>query len=323
MKKILALVLAVAMLSTVAFAATAKKPGDSIKLKSTDTDMFVAFVEDSGTASAFNTKNYSIKKVSYTAGKALVDSVTLSADEEEGDELKIALKQDYTMDKAKDLQMTIELNGKGKTVKDVTLANDATTNYYTVGYTASALEINGDNEVTGTLNADTIAQVGKDQAAPYGSLELTAIAGTDTDISVRLYEEDEFFWNPETTADKKVLIANADSEAVISFLSFEGKPSFNSTATLYIYDVNEDGFVYELVGAGKVAPSAAKWSEDEGCWILKTRTLGSYVFSDIALVAAESEEVANPDTGANDVVSVAAALAVVSLVAAGAVSLKK
>ena len=49
---------------------------------------------------------------------------------------------------------------------------------------------------------------------------------------------------------------------------------------------------------------------------------GIILVSDVEIVAAE-EDTKNPDTGANDVVGVAAALAVVSLVAAGAVSLKK
>ena len=59
---------------------------------------------------------------------------------------------------------------------------------------------------------------------------------------------------------------------------------------------------------------------------IKTPT--TYVISDVELVAAAADSAAdhetkNPDTGANDVVGVAAALAVVSLLAAGAVSLKK
>ena len=71
-----------------------------------------------------------------------------------------------------------------------------------------------------------------------------------------------------------------------------------------------------------------KWDEDEGCYILKTRTLGNYVFSDVALpldVANNTTDtpVTNPDTGANDVVGIATALAAVALVSAAAVSLKK
>ena len=79
--------------------------------------------------------------------------------------------------------------------------------------------------------------------------------------------------------------------------------------------------------------SAAKWSEDDGCWVLKTRSLGSYVSSDKEMESAasnsssdtdaDSGDATNPTTGAIDVVGIATALAVISLVCAGAVSLKK
>ena len=49
---------------------------------------------------------------------------------------------------------------------------------------------------------------------------------------------------------------------------------------------------------------------------------GVIIVTDVEIAAAGADT-KNPDTGANDVVGVAAALAVVSLVAAGAVSLKK
>ena len=73
-----------------------------------------------------------------------------------------------------------------------------------------------------------------------------------------------------------------------------------------------------------------KWDDDEGCYILKTRILGDYVFSDVKLdITADAADdtnngtVTNPDTGANDVVGIATALAAVALVSAAAVSLKK
>ena len=69
-----------------------------------------------------------------------------------------------------------------------------------------------------------------------------------------------------------------------------------------------------------------KWDEDEGAYVLKTRTLGKYVFSDKPLkvtATTDTPETNNPDTGANDVVGVATALAAVALVSAAAVSLKK
>ena len=76
-----------------------------------------------------------------------------------------------------------------------------------------------------------------------------------------------------------------------------------------------------------------EWNDDEGCYVVKTRTLGSYVVSDLKLSSASSSSTTtdtddstntdNPDTGANDVVGIATALAAVALVSAAAVTLKK
>ena len=135
------------------------------------------------------------------------------------------------------------------------------------------------------------------------------------------------------------VIANSDSDATMDFLNFEGTPTFNSTATLSFYGADEDSFIYEIKN-GKLVKSDAEWSEDNGAWELKTRTLGSYVISDKALKSPSGStsdnggsnsgsgsgsngSVSNPDTGANDVVGLAAALAAAALVSAAAVSLKK
>ena len=123
--------------------------------------------------------------------------------------------------------------------------------------------------------------------------------------------------------DKDLLIANADLEADISALTFDGRPTFNSTATVYFYQVDKDGVIYNYLGDGKVSKSNAVWSEDDGCWVLKTRTLGSYVFSDKPLTSVQSsvEEDTNPETGRP--VFSGMALAVAGLVALGAVTLRK
>ena len=325
MKKVLALVLAVAMMATVAFAAAPAPeltaggtyvPGDDIEIGMSDLADDVTEVKAAN--ESLNTKNYSIKKVSYDTGKAFVASVTLESDEDE-DCLTIALKEDFGMDKVKDLKMTVELRGKGRDTDDAEYKIDTT-----VGYAVNTVHITDNEVLASDIKEDAINKVGTKGNTPYGTLDIRDIEDM-ADVTVRLYEKDKFFWNTNVDADKKVLIANADSEAEISFLNFEGKPSFNSTATVYFYEVDEDGFVYELTGEGKIKKSAAKWSEDDGCWVLKTRTLGSYVFSDKALASAASADdtTTNPDTGANDVVGIATALAVVSLVAAGAISLKK
>lgn len=323
MKKVLALVLAVAMMATVAFAAT-----DLGRLDPGSEDIDLA--AGMSAVEKLNTDNYSIKKVSYDSGKAYVSSIVL--DDDEGDALELNIKSDYTMvyseeAKCKDLEFTVELRGKGSKIDDVKASYVAK-----VGYVQNKVEIDDESEIDeNTLSFVTVNKFASEKDAndkvigmPYGTLEFDT-DDSDTTVSVRVYDGDKAYLGYNYDADKKVLIANADADAEVSFLNFEAKPSFNSTATVYFYQVDEDGFVYELTGEGKIKKSAAKWSDDDGAWILKTRTLGSYVFSDKALAsaAAADDTTTNPDTGANDVVGIATALAVVSLVAAGAVSLKK
>lgn len=95
--------------------------------------------------------------------------------------------------------------------------------------------------------------------------------------------------------------------ANIDFVSFEGKPSFNKTGTLYIY-ADEDSFIYEVTEDGAKAIKA-EWDEDYEAWTFKTRTLKSYAISDVELdekVVTEDKDDAssttdggkeNPDTG--------------------------
>ena len=152
----------------------------------------------------------------------------------------------------------------------------------------------------------------------YGTVILNT-EDEDVEVTFRGYKGDELFLYNKTSANSALLKAYADKDADITFLTFEAEPTFNSTATVRFYK-DEESHVY-VMKDGKLV-NEVKWDEDESCFLLKTRTLGAYVFSDKALPF-NVETTANPDTGANDVVGIATALAAVALVSAAAVSLKK
>ena len=80
----------------------------------------------------------------------------------------------------------------------------------------------------------------------------------------------------------------------------------------------------QLETAPKLTAIDAKYDADEDveAWVWTAAAEGTIIVTDVEIVLA-AEETKNPDTGANDVVGMASALAVVSLIAAGAVSLKK
>ena len=69
--------------------------------------------------------------------------------------------------------------------------------------------------------------------------------------------------------------------ANLYFVTFEGTPSFSKNGTLMVY-AEPDTFFYEVTedGAKKVD---AEYDEDYEAWILTTRTLSSYVVSDVEL----------------------------------------
>lgn len=312
MKKIFALVMAAVILTTTAMAADFI-PGQKIRFNGNE-DRW------EGELKSINSDNYSVSSVKWEQGKDLVSSVTIDNDDEV---LVLSLKHDYKSTKEKTLQGTIKLREKGKT-RYATLSIDCTVGYDVVDLSVDA---NGDVEVP-TIDSSSIYRI-KDNDRGYGTMNFSA---GDTDVSVRVYDGEVYYLHHNNDAIKSVLTANTDTDATIDFLTFEGTPSFNATATVNFYGVEEDMFIYELRN-GRLVRSAAKWSDDNDTWELKTRTLGSYVISDKTLKSPAGNSTNdtgtgtsgdnNPDTGANDVVGVASALALAALVSGAAVSLKK
>lgn len=139
-------------------------------------------------------------------------------------------------------------------------------------------------------------------------------------------------------------------EAALDFHLFEGNnKTFRRTGKLYIPASEievKDGkmgapYLYEIVN-GKLTEIKATYDSNAEEFVISTNKLGNYVVSDTKLKSTTEKDessskdetssttettttkpgtsTGNPDTGANDVVGVAVALAVVSLAAIGATS---
>ena len=331
MKRFLAILLAAAMLTTVAVASESYNKGDQY---APGTVVIIESSDFPGDSEYLNTDNYSIRKVTYKSGKTYVDSVELT-DDEDDDELIVTLKKNSNMDKFKDVEFTVELRGRTNRIDDI-----EQTFYFEVGNEVHEVPIEKDGYIDGdALKPGAINKFvsGKD-GWPYGTLEFSPTS--DVDISVKIFEDEEIYYNIDEDNNKTVLKNNIDSGADISFLNFNGM-EFERNATVYFYWPDEDGYIYEISSSGKLTKSSAKWSDSEGCWVLKTSKLGAFAFSDEKLKASgsassssEEEEssssssynpgdwVPNPSTGANDVMGIAAAMGLVALVAAGAAALK-
>ena len=123
----------------------------------------------------------------------------------------------------------------------------------------------------------------------------------------------------ETMEFNAVLINNADANATMEFLSFKANPTFSSVATLTFYGANNGSYLYEVRG-NKLTRLATTWDNENNALVYKTRTLGSYVLSDVALNATGTVTTpgtstgtdTNPPTGVDSVAAQALALITLS-----------
>ena len=336
MKKVLALVLAVMMLTSLAFAAAINVvPGYEIELGKDTEDVW-----DDAPDKKVNSDNYSISKIDWEEGKKYIDSVSFDDDD---NVLVIKVKQNYTLveDDGASFYGTVKIREKGKSkYHTANITNNgetptASTQAIPVFYAEGDITIDPDRNATFTdaegepceCADGTLYTVRDEYDKAYGTFEEDFGSDKQYGVSVRVYEDEELFLETSEEADKDILKANADADAdYIDFVEWVAHPTFTSNVTLEFYGAEEDDYIYEIKDGKLVTPSRLKWDDDAEVWTLTTRTLGAYVVSDVKLAKAVAEAdsgVNNPDTGANDVVGIAGALAVVAMISAAAVSLKK
>lgn len=142
--------------------------------------------------------------------------------------------------------------------------------------------------------------------------------------------------NMRVVTDKIDEVEKYFDDVDVDYYDFIGTPKF-ATKVKVIIDGDPNAYLYEYDKAtGDLTKVDATYTSDG--WSFTTKILGTYVLTeeeydegnvDKEDVDTDKEPVSTPDeknnpgTGANDMVGVAAALAVVSLVAAGAVAFKK
>ncbi len=400
MKKVLALVLAVMMLATVAFAANdvdavspkaTKKAsvtpggrldisinysdsgnGEIIKVYGSENQVQAQAADGAvkgdptyGIFRSVTTENYSITRIKYEHGKNLITGITINDKEER---VEVNFKDDLNNTGRKDFEVRFTLKGKGKmTLKDdevaryndymnltgekaavrgekVSIPDIKYTIIGTVGYGKVEMSIGDDQdeeienlESHGiNLDSDVVKFVRSEKLVPgyttrvAGAYTADAILtqeyGDALTLEARVYHNDVLFFDVGYAPDRDIIGRLADSDADMDFYLFNSDTkftTFNSNAKLYFNDADENDFVYQI--KDKKLVKVGTYSEDDGCWVVKTRTLGQYVVSDVELKEFEATGSVdgNPDTGANDVVGIATALAAVALVSAAAVSLKK
>ena len=282
--------------------------------------------------------NKATLKVDVTSGRSYVESIRIS---EDGDEMNLDITTADTVSTS-DGKITFELELKSRGSNSEFRTRTTEYKDVRIGYiTASAA-----NEVSGSMNVDEEGTVlDTDDMDATEDYEITwgddEIARFIVDI-----DDNEGKKNLDYTTAPVDALIEANPEANMDFFTLKAAPRFNKIGEMTIYcDGDIFKYIYEVDTDGQLRELNAEYDEDEEGFVFNTRTLGSYVISDVELVGAaiEDEEVPgesdtevpgesdtttddgrdNPETGANDMVNVAAAMAVVSLAAAGAVAFKK
>lgn len=307
------------------------------------------------------TENYTVTNLKVPTGRSLVKGVTINDKEER---VEVAFVDDLNNTTAKDFDLSFTLKGKGKMIlRDddvanynaftgknkeagdrVTIPSVKFTMSGKVGYGKVEISIGDDTDE----EIDDLEGMGVDKGTDVVKFVKGGTAGTSKRIAqagaytadailteeygdaftmeARVYHNDVLFFDVDNAPDRDIIGRLADSDADMDFYVFNSDTkftTFNSNAKLYFNDADEEDFVYQI--KDKKLVKVGSYSEDDGCWVVKTRTLGAYVVSDVELKEFEATGSVdgNPDTGANDVVGIATALAAVALVSAAAVSLKK
>ena len=147
--------------------------------------------------------------------------------------------------------------------------------------------------------------------------EITLFFGDENEVEFKIDVKGQKELFLRYNDDEDEAIADKYADADITYHYFEGsKDTFKREGTLRL-PADEDSFVYEIVD-GKLVAVETKYDDVDEVATFKTKTLGNYIVSDTELVAADAEgegtdAETNPDTGANDFVGLAVALAVVSV----------
>ena len=317
MKKIIALALALIMalsMASVAFACEEELVSGTCILEETHLlpGETYPLAVDGLDGDTYTAKNWKVS-ADWEVGGALVAGIAYNKDD---NVWELTLNENFTITALKRLEGTLTFEAKGVAKKAE--APD-------VEFPIAELVSNHVVEVLGEEDADDVLYVDADDNTIYVCVEDEAgYVGFNTGKLLSVLcdlesEEKVFAYN-----DEELIAALAEKfpEADIECYNFGSVRALQNEAELTLQADYADQYYVYTYNKGVLEAQDYTWNSVDGVYEWTTKTLGSFVISDVELVAAE-EETKNPDTGANDVVGVAAALAVVSLVAGAAVSLKK
>ena len=311
MKKIIALALALIMalsMGVVALADADIAPGEKIVLTNVDKKSDYKVSYDFTTAS----KEYK--------GVSLIDSIDWEKQEDRTYNLVLTLKEALTSTTEKAFKGEVVLTLKADKSEEVFEVEGVVGN--AVAYIDGAKKAADAVALTEEEMAKNVVMFAEDGAGYVtfsDGLSLTGLVKVEDGEKAQVYTDAI----DEDTMDAIEAYLGEDYEAIVEYYNFAGtgfKADVDFTYDAYAEDPH---FFYAWDGE-KFVDLEGKYNDDEEveAYEFTAAAKGIIIVTDTEIVAGAADT-KNPDTGANDVVGVAAALAVVSLVAAGAVSLKK
>lgn len=309
MKKIIALALALIMalsMGVVALADATIAPGEQIVLTNVEKKGDYKFSYD------FTSAEDGYKGIS------LVESVSWVKLEDRTYDLVLTIKESLTGITEKDIAGKVVLVEKA--TKDETVFEVAETVGNTVVYIDGSKKAADAVELTDEMAKNTVmyAEDGAGFVTFTDGVSLTGLVKVADGEKAQVYMDGI----DEDTMDAIEAYLGEDYDAIVEYYNFAGSGFGADVAWTYEAYAEDPHYFYAWDGE-KFVDLEGKFNDDEdvNAYEFTAAAKGIIVVTDVEIAAAADTK--NPDTGANDVVGVAAALAVVSLVAAGAVSLKK
>jgi len=320
MKKIIALALALIMalsMASVAFAAPTAgyQPGEKI-----------ALIEEIDNKSDWKLSYDFTSAVDGFKGASLIESIAFEKQADKTVDLVLTLKENLTNTAEKELngEVTLTFKNKAANVADWVISVDAKIVGNNVVVVDGAKKAADAEELTTEMAKNTVMffEDNGGYVTFSDGYSLTGTVKVEKGDKIQVYVVDKANTD-EDTVDAIEAYLGEDYDAIVEWYNFEGT-GFGADVDFRYDAYAEDPHYFYAWDGEKFVDLEAKYDDDEDVddYVFTADAKGIIIVTDVEIVAAE-EETKNPDTGANDVVGVAAALAVVSLVAAGAVSLKK
>ena len=113
---------------------------------------------------------------------------------------------------------------------------------------------------------------------------------TEDEQELEIINSDTATFTVDTRGQGKIVLsANNDFNAAISakypnanldFITIEASDSFNRIGTLRVFTPDGDKYLYALDKNGNITNANAKYDSADECYVMRTRTLGSFVLSD-------------------------------------------